>query len=460
LFQFGKVPKLLESSNTLLITTIESKSSRQYRSIIHHHPPVSTILLFLNIMPSTSPQEWCRIAAEKQKKPQFGLAETIRCLERNCSDSTSVELTGWTHVVPRLLADSLLHNHHLTRLSLQACRLGNEGLQMLCPALLRGNPPLEHVNLSGNGITDVGAVALAEAIQHHATLAELLLGWNGIADVGTTALAQAAAKGKCRLQILDLSGVLEGRGGGSRSCFLLTDQVQHGVCNIGDVGCESLAQALAAGGSGSCVDSDCGSRSGLESLMLNRQHRITKTGIMALSSGLVHCRHLKHLELQRIPVDDDGAVALASALSSLSAALITLELAINKISDRGAKALAASLTGNRTVQNLGLTQSAIGLEGLKALEAAAAVNTTLHRLELYGHAAGKEGSKYVWKIKPWLRMNRSSRQVVQQQDEKEALSVLSHLLAKLAKLPDPTRVYQLIRELPTVFEVIVDGGRS
>jgi hypothetical protein len=45
------------------------------------------------------------------------------------------------------------------------------------------------------------------------------------------------------------------------------------------------------------------------------------------------------LELQWIPVDDDGAIALASALNVSSSALITLELAINKISDRGAKAL-------------------------------------------------------------------------------------------------------------------------
>jgi Ran GTPase-activating protein (RanGAP) involved in mRNA processing and transport len=407
-------------------------------------------------MPSNTPQEWHKIVAENQKKPQFGLAETIRCLECNCEDSTSVELTGWTHVVPRLLADSLRFNHHLQRLSLQACRLGNEGLEMLCPVLLQGNPPLIHVNLSGNGITDVGAVALAQAIQYHPTLRELLLGWNGIADIGTTALAEAVTKSQ--LQILDLAGVSEGRGGGSRDSFLLTDQLQHGVCNIGDVGCERLAQALAAGGTRG-GDSDSGSRSGLESLILSRQHHITSKGIAALSSGLKLCRHLKVLELQRIPVDDDGAVALASALNLPSSALITLELAINNISDHGAKALAASLTCNRTLQNVGLTQSAIGLKGLKALEAAMAVNTTLHRLELYGHAAGKEGSKYVWKIKPWLRMNRSSRQVIQQEDKKEGgLSVLSHLVARLAKLPDKTRLYRLIGELPIVFEARVGGG--
>jgi Ran GTPase-activating protein (RanGAP) involved in mRNA processing and transport len=420
------------------IFSLESKSSERDPSI--------TSLYILNMPSSKSPQEWHRIVAENQKKPQFGLAETIRCLESNCPDSISVALTGWTHVVPRLLADSLRHNHHLQRLSLQACRLGNEGLAMLCPVFLQGNPPLVHVNLSGNGITDAGAVALAQAIQYHPTLRELLLGWNGIANIGTTALAQSVTKS--RLQILDLAGVSEGRGGGSRDSFLLTDQLQQGVCNIGDVGCERLAQALTAGGSGG--DSD--SCSGLETLILNRQNHITSAGIAALSSGLVQCRHLKVLELQRIPVDDDGAVALASALNVSSSVLITLELAINKISDRGAKALAASLICNRTLQNVGLTQSAIGLEGLKALEAAMAVNTTLHRLELYGHAAGKEGSKYVWKIKPWLRMNRSSREVIQQEDKKEALSILSHLIASLAKLPDKTRLYRLIGELPTVFE--------
>jgi Ran GTPase-activating protein (RanGAP) involved in mRNA processing and transport len=403
-------------------------------------------------MPST-PAEWHRIAAENNKKPRFGLAETIARLERNCSKLTTVELTGWTHVVPRLLADSLRHNCFLTRLSLQACQLGNEGLDQLCPVLLQGNPPLEHVNLSGNGITDTGAVALALAIRYHPTLRELLLAWNGISDIGTTALAQAV--NTTRLQILDLAGVIEGRGGGSRASFLRTDQLQQGVCNIGDAGCESLAQSLAFGSSGSSGNSSGSSGSSgscsLESLTLSRQHRITKTGIAALSSGLVHCRYLKHLELQRIPVDDDGAVALASALALPSSVLITLELTINKISNRGAKALATSLACNKTLENLGLNQSAIGLEGLKALEAAAAVNTTLHRLELYGHAAGKEGSLYVWKIKPWLRMNRSSRHVVQQ-DTEGALSLLPHLVARLAQLQNPTRVYLLLGELPTVFE--------
>jgi Ran GTPase-activating protein (RanGAP) involved in mRNA processing and transport len=208
------------------------------------------------------------------------------------------------------------------------------------------------------------------------------------------------------------------------------------VCHLGNVGCASLAEALPF--------------SKLVTLTLSRQHRITATGIQALSRGLQNCQHLKHLELQRIPVDDDGAVALAGALGSSS--LLTLELTISKISDRGAKALAHSLASSRTprLESLGLTQNAIGLEGLEALEAAASVNMTLQRLELYGHAAGKAGSTHVWKIKPWLRMNRSSRQLLKCYCDKEHL--LAHFVARVSKLPDPTRLFRVLLEIPLVFE--------
>jgi hypothetical protein len=58
-----------------------------------------------------------------------------------------------------------------------------------------------------------------------------------------------------------------------------------------------------------------------------------------------------------------------------------------------------------------------------------AVNTTLHRLELYGHAAGKV--IHMRGRLNRLRMNRSSRQVIQQEGRRK-LSVLSYLVARLA----------------------------
>lgn len=374
----------------------------------------------------STPAEWRRIAAENRKKDRYGLSDTLDRLADNDASLTVIELAGWTYVAPDLLAESLLHNSVLTRLSLQACRLGDEGLQLLCPVLQQGTLPLQSLDVSGNGITDNGAVALGQALTGNKTLKELLLSWNGIANAGTIALARVVESSP--LEILDLAGVSQGRGGSSRDNSLRTHQLTAGM---GDSGCARLAQAL--------------SHSKCKRLILSRHHGVTATGILSLSSNMVHSQHLVHLELQRIPVTDDGAVALADAIAEASSTLKTLDLTINKISNRGAKALAHSLTTNTTLTTLNLTQNAIQLEGLQALEAAAAVNTTLDSLQVYGHAAGKEGSVHVWRIKPWLRINRSSRQLIKGPEQ-----FLTPLIARLAKQNDPERLFRLLKETPLV----------
>jgi hypothetical protein len=74
--------------------------------------------------------------------------------------------------------------------------------------LLQVNPPLIHVNLSGNGITDVVAPwpSWHRLFQYHPTLRELLLGWNGIVDIND---GSAEAVTKSQAANLDLAGVSE-----------------------------------------------------------------------------------------------------------------------------------------------------------------------------------------------------------------------------------------------------------
>jgi Ran GTPase-activating protein (RanGAP) involved in mRNA processing and transport len=378
----------------------------------------------------STPEEWRRIAEQNSLVPRFGLETTLDRLGKNDPGTTRVELTGWKITLPHLLANSLTTNYCLTHLSLQACNLRDHGcIHFVCPALKRGNPPLRYLNLSGNSITNAGAIVLGDAVENHKTLKELYLCWNGIADEGAQALANALETNA--LQVLDLGGLAEGRGGG-RSVFF--DRTETSILNFGDAGCSALAQALP--------------QCHLQRLILSRQNRITSTGIIALACSLVNSRHLLHLELQRIPVDDDGAIAIATAIGHPGTVLRTLDLTINKITNRGAIALANSLISNCKIMSIAMTQNSIGLAGLKALHESAVPNITLQRLELYGHAAGREGSTYVWKIKPWLRRNRSTQQILQSNEGK----LYSYLLGNAASLENCTRLFQLICEMPLVFE--------
>jgi Leucine Rich repeat len=313
---------------------------------------------------------------------------------------------------------------------LQACRLGDAGTKELCPALLLGNTPIVSLNLAGNAISDEGAEALGLAIHRHPTLLDLFLSWNCIADAGARAIARVLPHSSIRT--LDIGGLAEGRGGGRGDRFLQTEYLE-GVINIGDQGCSEFAHAL--------------SQCTLEKLVLSRQHRISSLGILELSRNLcilTHHRHLLHLELQRIPVDDAGAIAMAMALPRTQ--LETLDLTINQIGNRGGIALARCIAVHPTLQHVGLTHNALGLDGLAAMAEAAAVNTTLRGLEVYGHVAGKEGSRQVWKIKPWLKLNQRTRRIL---DEPEGLGVLlcPTTLAKMGELESPTRVYLLVKEI-------------
>ena len=376
-----------------------------------------------------------KVAAEKSRQSRAGLISTLEHLAQNDPVLTHVQLDGFVLIPHERLGHSMLQNQYLVQLSLEASNFGDDGVRQLCPALvhragqLQQTPPLQHLNLAGNRITDRGADSLSQALAHHSTLRELILSWNEIADAGALGLASQVVSTVSTLKKLDLAGhVQSGRGGGLRD-RVDKSKPQKNI-HIGDVGCCALAQALP------------GSR--LESLNLNRQAKITSQGIVALAMHVAQpdCR-IFHLELQRIPVDDEGAVALARAVT-LSRRIQSLQLTINSISDRGAIGLADAIAADGdSIQDIGLTQSEIEMEGLRSLLGAVLTNPRLERLDVYGHGAGRAGSDYVWQIKPWLRFNRSANSIIR--DERREL--YAHLLAKAGRLEDGTRLYRLLRKM-------------
>lgn len=376
---------------------------------------------------------------EKRDKSLQGILD-----ELSSNDPTRVrlELVGRSDVSLPVLVESLLcgssnNNNNITttpntflqHLSLQACCLGDQGVQHLCQALPHLSSSLTYLDLGGNGITDQGAMALAQALTGHASLQELVLCWNQIANRGGVALFRAMTT-MDDLQVFKMSGVLEGRGGGSGDASLQTHQLL-GDFNLQTAACLELAQALP----------HCSS---LVRLCLNRQASIGSQGIAALAAALPHSA-LQELELQRIPVDDSAACALAATLNQSQ--LTFLDLTINRITNVGALALGKSLGCNTCLRDIRLTQNLIGLPGLQALERAASVNVHLERLDLYGHEAPKTGSSVVWKIKPWLRLTRRTRRIVEEAQEHY---IVPEMLQRVSKASNPSRVYQILRQLPEI----------
>ena len=377
--------------------------------------------------PHPEAEQWKKTYQENLQKPRFGLQETLRQLENN--EVTSVELTGWQHVVPHCVARSLALNRTLIDLSLQACKIGDTGMRELAPSFK--HVPLEKLNLSGNGLTDPGAVALAEGLDRHPTLLHLILDWNGISDVGVHALAKHAMSPP--LCTLSLAGVADGRGGGTWDNLLDPAQVRSGRCHISDEGCRALALFLPHATT-------------LERLVLSRQVRITSQGIAALALAATS---LKHLELQRLPLTDEGAEELARLLPTLR--LESLDLKLNELTDRGATALAACLSRCPSLRRLALSQNAIGVEGLQAFGKAMSINPFLLELDVYGHEGGEQGSESVRQIARWLRVN---KKVEQMRAETDACCRLCPLiLSRLGRLPDSSRLFLFWLSNPAIVAV-------
>ena len=114
-----------------------------------------------------------------------------------------LDVTGISNAGAVALAQVLHHNSTLRELDLSNNSISDAGAVALAQAL-HHNSTLRELDLSNNSISDAGAVALAQALHHNSTLWVLDLSNNSISDAGAVALAQALHHNST-LWVLDLS---------------------------------------------------------------------------------------------------------------------------------------------------------------------------------------------------------------------------------------------------------------
>ena len=164
--------------------------------------------------------------------------------------------------------------------------------------------------VKATGISDDGAVALAQAL-HHNTIQELYLSNNCISDTGAVALSQALHDNST-MKEMDLSNN-----------------------SISDAGAVALAQALHH-------------NSTMRWLNLSN-NSISDTGAVALSQALHHNSTMRRLYLSNNSISDTGAVALSQALHHNSILNSLWLHGNNAISEEGTHALIEALTVNTSI---------------------------------------------------------------------------------------------------------------
>jgi Ran GTPase-activating protein (RanGAP) involved in mRNA processing and transport len=234
----------------------------------------------------------------------------------------------------------------LTSLDLQGCSIGNVGAATIAQIL--PNTFLISLNLATNDIGAEGAMEIAKTLAN-TVLTSLDFHFNVIGDDGAAAIA--AVLPDTALTSLDLE-----------------------ISNIGDAGAAAIAKVL--------------SKTALTSLCLPLNN-IGNAGVAAIAKELPHSA-LTSLDLNYANIDSTGVATIAEALPNT--ALNSLSLGGSRdVGVEGARVLATSLQGNKTLTSLTFMGNNIGNEGAAAI-ADALPHTILISLYLIQNNIGTDGA--------------------------------------------------------------------
>ena len=308
----------------------------------------------------------------------------------DCSFSELLVLARAVHNHPTLQEKKLERLHYIKRL------VGDDEARDL--AQLQNEYHMESCIIWGNivevtGISDDGAVALAQALHQNSALWKLELCNNSISDVGALALAQVLHHNS-NMTKLDLSNNSIGIAGAEALAHLFNHNstlkdLNLSNNNVSNAGAVALAQTLHQ-------------NSSLKELNLSNSS-ISDTGAVALAQALHHNSTLEELNLSNNSISDDEVVALAQALHR-NFILEGLDLSNNTISDDGAVALAQALHHNSTLRQLYLSDNTISDDGVIALAQSLHINSTLDGLYLNGN--GGIGEKSTFQVVKALTVNK------------------------------------------------------
>jgi Ran GTPase-activating protein (RanGAP) involved in mRNA processing and transport len=353
------------------------------------------------------------------------------------------------------LTAALRQNTALQSLDLESSALGSAGLAEIAPALYR-NTSIKTLDLANNGLDDIeSANVLRELLRRNKTITSL-----GLFD-NTFGLNAAAAR-----------NIFEG----VHSNTALQQLYLRG-CGLGDRGVSILANALAIRNAGilelalswneitsvgvrALVDDNVEAAKTLTELCLSGNPiRSEGATILADALGCNAMPSLKELDLDHCGIEDDGCVALMSALEQ-NTSLQILDLKGNAFSERGFMALVESLPNIKGLQQIDFTANAsfqstmplLLMEGFRK-------NTSLVEVRIKIDVSENMEWPQGWSQElKFLGQRNRFTPLLKASDPPDAspqLGIWSRALAKVATEPDV--LFHLLRNKP---KLVVSAGSS
>jgi len=303
-----------------------------------------------------------------------------------------------------VIAEALHHHLSLSLLDIGFNEIGDIGCNAVALNVVAGNNVLSTLYLTGNRIRGKGALSIAGAILHGTGVSKLFIAANRIGSTGLKAIAGAIANSDANLrngvskrnnyndhesrsmEELDLGSTsFDSSGFIAIPGMLLSNASLRSLClsnnNLDDSHVMLLSQALSQ-------NKDVP----LRSLKLSF-NQITCQGVECMMNAVWGSATLREICLDNNRIQDRGAQLCAVVLTSVS--LEKLDLAFNRVTTLGLKALMKNISENNSLHTLGLSGIPIDLNGSKALSYALAYNSSLRAVYLDNCSTGYSSQRHI-----------------------------------------------------------------
>jgi Ran GTPase-activating protein (RanGAP) involved in mRNA processing and transport len=361
---------------------------------------------------------------------ELGRNTTVTKLAIRCSRVNVQQLTA-----------VLRQNAVLQSLDLDSSALGSAGLAEIAPALYR-NTSIRSLDLSSNSLHDIeSANVLRELIRRNKTITSLCAAYNTFGR--NAAAARSIIEGvrsNTTIQQLDLSGC-----GLDDQCISLLANALF-TRNASITKLVLRFNVFTSVGVRALVDNNVEAVKTLTELCLSLNPvRSEGATILASALGRNAMPKLKHLDMSWCHIDDDGFVALVSALEQ-NHSLQILNLQGNDFGERGFMALAESLPSIKGLQQIKLRANASFQSTLPLLLDGFRKNTSLMEVSMEWYAPGEWSQELKFlghrnRFTPLLKSSDS-------QDASPRLGIWSRALAKIAAEPDV--LFHVLRSKPNL----------
>jgi Ran GTPase-activating protein (RanGAP) involved in mRNA processing and transport len=419
---------------------------------LQRHPALEKIhfsAVYLDYLPSLSGLEVLLRSQDSKVKELIieevdtrtvGLHPVLRELERNTTVTSLAIRESLLSPENVQQLKAVLHQNTALQSLVLECGLGSVGLAEIAPALY-GSTSIKTLDLTRNGLDDIeSANVLRELLRRNKTITSLCIDENafGLNAAATRSIVEGV-RSNTALQKLDLFQC-----GLDDRCFSLLANALA-IRNTSILELVLNLNIITSVGVRALVDDNMEAVKTLTKLCLSR-NPIRSEGARILADALERnvMPNLKQLDLWGCIIDDDGLVALVSALEQ-NTSLQILDLQYNSFGERGFMALAESLPNIKGLHQIELTTENASFQStLPLLLEGFRKNTSLVKVTIDECEPGEwsQELKFLGQRNRFTPLLKAS----DPPDASPQLGIWSRALAKVATEPDV--LFHVLRNKP------------